>query len=81
MSKWIHRKLAGVKREKKNSSRKSKGNDGEAVEQEEKICDEVERVRELTHPGNRGSAGGGCVATATSRIRCCWVAVWKEIFT
>ena len=36
------------------------GNIGEAVEQEEKLCDEVEAVREFTHLGDRVSVGGGC---------------------
>ena len=35
---------------------KCEGNTGEPVEQEEKLCDEVETVREYTYLG----AGGGC---------------------
>ena len=40
--------------------RKCEGNIGEAVEQEEKLCDEVETVSEFTYPGDMVSAGGGC---------------------
>ena len=32
------------------------------MEQEEKLCDEVETVKELTYLGDRVSAGSGCVA-------------------
>ena len=31
-----------------------------AVEQEEKLCDEVETLRELTYQGGKVSTGGGC---------------------
>ena len=40
--------------------RKCEGNIGEVVEQEETLCDEVEKVREFTYHGDRVSAGGGC---------------------
>ena len=40
--------------------RKSEENIEEAMEQEEKLCDDVETVRELTYHGDRVSAGGGC---------------------
>ena len=48
--KWIHGRCAGVRRVtpkfKRNSTcRKCKGNIGEAMEQEEKLCDEVETVK------------------------------------
>ena len=36
---------------------------GEALEQEEKLCNEMETVRELAYFGDRVNAGGGCVAT------------------
>ena len=57
------------------------------MEQEEKLCDEVETVWEFTYLGDRVSAGGGCVAAVTARTRCGWVkfirvrcvAVWQEI--
>ena len=41
----------------------------EAVEQEVKLCDEVETVREFTYPGERVSAGGGYEAAVIARIR------------
>ena len=53
--------------------RKCEGNIGEAVEQEEKLCDEVETVSEFTYLGDRVSAGGGCEAAVTARTRCGWV--------
>ena len=34
----------------------------EAVKQEEKLCDDVETVRQFTYLGDRMSAGGGCEA-------------------
>ena len=43
------------------------------MEQELKLCDEVETVSEFTYLGDRVSAGGGCEAAATARIRCGWV--------
>ena len=47
--------------------RKCEGNIGEAVDQEEKLCDEVETVREVTYLGDRVSAGGRCEAAVTAR--------------
>ena len=43
--------------------RKCEGNIGEAVEEEEKSCDEVETVREFTYLGDWVSVG--CVAAVT----------------
>ena len=43
------------------------------MEQEEKLCDEVETVSEFTYLGDRVIAGGGCKAAATARTRCGWV--------
>ena len=43
------------------------------MEQEEKLCDEVETVREFTYLGDRVSEGGGCEAAVTARPRCGWV--------
>ena len=40
------------------------------MEQEEKLCDDVETVRELTYLGDRVSASGGCEAAVTARTRC-----------
>ena len=39
--------------------RKCEWNIGEAVEQEEKLCDEVETVRKFTYLGVKVSAGEG----------------------
>ena len=45
----------------------------EAVEQEEKLLDEVETESEFTYLGDRVSAGPGCEAAVTARTRCGWV--------
>ena len=45
------------------------------MEQEEKLCDEVETVREFTYCGDRVSAGGGCEAAVAVRTRCGWVKI------
>ena len=42
------------------------------MEQEEKLCDEVEKVRDLTYPADSLSAGEGCEAAVTA-IKCGWV--------
>ena len=42
------------------------------MEQEEKLCDQVETVRELTYLSERESVGGGCEAALTARTRCGW---------
>ena len=75
--KWIHGRCAGMKRvtpkfSRSSTCRKCEGNIGEAVEQEVKLCDEMETVREFIYLGNRVSAGGGCKAAVTARIRCWW---------
>ena len=44
------------------------------MEEEEKLCDEMETVREFTYPGGRVSACGGCQVAVAARIRCGWVA-------
>ena len=49
----------------KFACRRCKENIGETVEQGEKLCDEVEAVREFIYLGDRGSAGGGCEAAVT----------------
>ena len=49
---------------------KCEWNIGEAVEQEVKLCDEVETVSDFTYLGDRVSAGGGCEASVTARPRC-----------
>ena len=53
--------------------RKCEGNIGEAVEQEEKLCDKVETVGEFTYLGDWVSAGGGRDAAVIARTRCGWV--------
>ena len=53
--------------------RKCEGNIGETVEQEEKLCDEVEAVQEFAYLGDRVSAGGCCEAAVTVSTRCEWV--------
>ena len=40
------------------------------MEQEVKLCDQVEIVREFIYLGDRMSAGGGCEAGVTVRTRC-----------
>ena len=40
------------------------------MEQEEKLCDEVETVQEFTYLGDRVSACGGCGADVTAKTRC-----------
>ena len=42
------------------SCRKCEMDIGEAVEQEEKLCDEVETVREFKYLSDRVGAGRGC---------------------
>ena len=39
------------------------------MEQEEKLCDEVETVREFTYLSDRVNASGGCEAAVTARTR------------
>ena len=43
------------------------------MEQEDKLCDEVETVMKFTYLGDRVSAGGLCEAVVTVRTRCGWV--------
>ena len=50
--------------------KKCKGNIGEAVEQDEELCDEVETVMKFTYLGDRVTAGGGCEAAVTAITRC-----------
>ena len=53
--------------------RKCEGKIGEAVAQEETLCDEVETVMEFTYLGDRVSAGGGYEAAVIIRTICGWV--------
>ena len=54
---------------------KCEGNIGEAVEQEERLCDEVENVRGFLYLGDRASARGcaTAVTAVTAKTRCGWV--------
>ena len=75
--KWIHDRNAGAKMVTAKILRnfafwRSDENIGEAMEHEEKLCDEMETVRELTYIGKRVSADGGCEAAVTARARCGW---------
>ena len=56
---------------------KCEGNVGEAVEQEETLCDDVETVRGFTYLGDRVSVGGGCEAAVTARTRSGWIKFWE----
>ena len=42
------------------------------MEQEEKLCNEVQTVSEFTYLDDRVSAGGGCEDVVTARTRCGW---------
>ena len=53
--------------------KKCEGNIEKAVEQEEKLCEEVEPVHEFTYLGDRVNASGGCEVAVTARTRCGWV--------
>ena len=69
--KWIHGRCARVKTVTPRFSRnftcsKCEGNIVEAVDQKEKLCDEVKTVREFAYLGDRVSAGGGCEAAVTA---------------
>ena len=73
--KWIYGRCTGVKMVNPKFLRnfacgKCEGNIGEAVEQEEKLCDELETVREFTYHGDSVSE-----AAVIARTRCGWVAV------
>ena len=62
--KWCYSRCAGVKNVNPMFSRdfacmKCEGNIGEAVVQEEMLCDEVKAARKFTYLGDRVSAGGG----------------------
>ena len=43
------------------------------MEQEVKLCDEVETVSEFTYLCDMVCASGGCEAAVTARTRCGWV--------
>ena len=78
--KWIHGRCACAKMVTPKSyinptCGKCEENNGEVVEQEEMLCDEVITVREFTYPGDMVSAGGGCEAAVTARTRWGWVKI------
>ena len=52
------------------TSKKCEGNIGEAVEQEERSCYEVETMRKFTYLGVSVRACGGCEAAVSARTRC-----------
>ena len=62
---------------KKFTCRKCAWNIGESLEQELKVCDEVETVEEFTYLVDRVSAGGGCEAAVSARTTCCWIMFWE----
>ena len=73
--KWIHGRCASVKRvtpkfNRNLACRICEGNIGESVEQEEKLCGEVETVRGFTYLCHRVFADGGCEAAVTARTSC-----------
>ena len=79
---WIHGRCAGMKRvtpkfSRSLTCRKCEGNIGEAVEQEVKLCDEVETVAEFTYLDDRVSADGGCEVAVIARTRCGWAKLRK----
>ena len=49
------------------------------MEQEEKLCDEVETVWEFTYLGGKVSASGGCEACVTARTRCGWFRLRESV--
>ena len=76
--KWIHGRCAEVKRVTERFSRdfvcrQCEGNIGEAVEDEEKLCDEVETVRKFTYLSDKVNGGRGCEAAVTARTTCACV--------
>ena len=75
--KWIHGRCAGMKRvtpksQRNTKCRKCEVNIGKAVEQEEKLCNEMKTVSEFTYLSETVSVGGGCEAAVTARTRCGW---------
>ena len=60
------------KSSRNSTCRKYEWNIDEAVEQEERSCDEMETVIEFTYFRDRVSANGGCEVAVTTRTRCGW---------
>ena len=62
--------------------RECDGNIGEAVEQEEKLCDEVkETVREFSYLGDGVSTSGRCEVAVSTRRRCGWVELFDNVMS
>ena len=79
---WIRKRCAGVKRLTQQFlqnvvGRKCEGNLGEVLERKERLFNEIETIGEFAYLGNRMSAGGGCEAAVTARVRCWWVKLRK----
>ena len=77
-NKWIHGRCAKVKRVTPKLARdfvcgQCKKRDGRMVEPVEKLCDDVDTVKEFCYLGDRLSASGGCNAAVTARARIGWV--------
>ena len=53
-------KMVAPKFSRNYACRKREGNIGEAVDQEEKLCNEVKSVGEFAYLGDRVSVVGGC---------------------
>ena len=72
--KWIHGGFAGMKRVTQEfmgnlACRRCEENIGEAVEWEEKLCHEVETVREFTYLADSMNADGGREAALKMKMR------------
>ena len=77
--KWIHGRCAGVKRVSSRLAkdfvcrRCDRGAEEMGEQIVEKLCDEVETVKEFTYLGDRVDGSGGCEAAVTARARFGWV--------
>ena len=75
--KWVHKRCSGVK----GALKKMEGVfqckrcvRGElAVDEEISMSDGIERVDSFVYLGNKLNAGGGCLSTATARVRVGWM--------
>ena len=54
------------------SSNSDKATNGVGEVQQEKMCDEVETVKEFCYLGDRLNASGGCEAAVIARTRLGW---------
>ena len=76
--KWIHGRCTKMKRVTPRLGRdfvcrKCERGVGGMVEQVEKLCEEVETVKEFSYLGDRVDVSGGCEAAVTARARFGWV--------